>query len=82
MTEQVDVFLEKVRNTGFKIYKEKNPLVGESYTVMHIESVIDIMDLICEWSAIRSDHQTFAFVNLLKDDILKSIGREGENNAS
>ncbi len=47
------------------------------YTVMHIESVFDILDLIMEYAGIYGNLETLGFVNQLDKDIRKSIGREG-----
>ena len=75
----LEIFLKKLRKTVFKIYREENPLVGEAYTVMHIESVFDILDLIAEFAAIHGQQKSMNFAIILKYDILKSIGREIEN---
>ena len=76
--ELLEILFTKLKK-GFKIWKEENPLIGEPYTVMHIESVIDILDLTAELAAIYGYTESMNFAIMLKQDILKSIGREIEN---
>lgn len=74
----LEMFLKKLEGTSFKIYKEEAPLVGQPYTIMHIESVFDVLELIMEFAAIYDHKETFNLALLLKLDIMKSIGREEE----
>lgn len=77
-SEQLEMLFNKLSNTAFKVWKEETPLAGEPYTVMHIESVFELLDLIIQMAAICGHKQTMNFAILLKTDIQKSIGREEE----
>ncbi len=74
--ERLELFLKKLGNTSFKIWQEESYLDSGKYTVMHIESVFDILDLIMEHAALREDLATLGFVDQIDKDIRKSIGRE------
>ena len=76
--ESLEIFLQKLQSTSFKISQEESYLDSGKYTVMHIESVFDILDLIMEHAALRNELGTLGFVNQLDKDIRKSIGREDE----
>lgn len=73
------MFLQKLAKTGFKIWQEDSYLDGGKYTVMHIESVFDIIDLAIEWATINENVATIVFLNDIKRDIEKAIGREVED---
>ncbi len=72
------MFLQKLAKTGFKIWQEPGYLDGSNATVMHIESVFDIIDLVIEWAAINENVATIVFAQQLKRDIEKATGRETE----
>lgn len=73
------MFLQKLAKSGFKIWQEDSYLDAGKYTVMHIESVFDIIDLAIEWATINENVETIVFLNQIKQDIEKAIGREVED---
>lgn len=73
---RLELLVQKMSERGFKIWKDESYLDGSSYTVMHIESVFDIISFISEYAAIYDNLETFNFVNKIDADIRKAIGRE------
>ncbi len=77
--EQLNLFKAKLATTSFKIWKEEAPLVGGMYTVMHIESVFDILMLTQEFANMFGEGNTSQFVYGLAVDIMKGAGMEMED---
>ena len=68
----LETFFLKLKESRFKIWKEENPLAGDPYTAMHIESVLDIIDLFIELGVATEHIPTTNFAIMLREDIMKS----------
>jgi len=80
-SKRFDVWLKRLTTTKFKIWQEESYLDGNRYTVAHIESVFDMLDLIMEFASLTGNIETLNMVANLDKEIRIYVGRE-EKDAS
>ena len=75
-SKRFDVWLKRLTTTKFKIWQEESYLDGNRYTVAHIESVFDMLDLIMEFASLTGNIETLNMVANLDKEIRIYVGRE------
>lgn len=74
--EKIAALRQRIASHRFAVWKEPaGELGGDSYTVMHFESVIDLMDLIVMIAETYDELNTANLTMSLRNDMLEATRR-------